>query len=253
MLKSRLDKTEVNILEPTANIPMYVQKYTARMLPLISRRVPKLKSLGSFDSQKSVSTKLSFDATQTAAMFDIANLNSCAITGVAGCGKTSVLIAGIVQAVSKTPPILMQDDIVYLQDGIDPNHKYLKRGMPGILVLAATRQAIANIASKLPKSVRYIYDGVDYGDVALSRNCMTIHKALEYRPVRNDSEDGLSTSMFEPYRTPVNKLPPEIKLVVIDEATLPKMSILEELLDTLPHDCSVVVAGDLYQIQSVGA
>ena len=253
MLKSRLDKTDVNILESVSNIPMYTQKYTAKMLPLLSKRVPKLNPLGAFDRHKSVSTKLSFDATQTAAMFDIANLNSCAITGVAGCGKTSVLIAGIVQAVSKTPPILMQDDIVYLQEGIDPNHKYLKRGMPGILVLAATRQAIANLASKLPKTVRYMYDGVDYGDVALSKNCMTIHKALEYRPVRtDDNADGLSTSMFEPYRTPVNRLPPEIKLVVIDEATLPKMSILEELLDTLPHDCSVVVAGDLYQIQSVG-
>ena len=222
---------------------------TPPQIPLLSNKQPRLKPIDEDSYYVTQASDLNLDSHQQAAANDIANLTTCVITGVAGCGKTTVLVSGIQRALEKCPPILTKGDDWYSTNGVNPSHKYLEKYMPGMLILALSKQAVRNIAAKMPRKIRYRYNGTDFGDINLSKNCMTIHKALEYKP--ENSTDILS-SRFVATRNSANKLPPEIKLVVIDEATLPKLGLFNELLDALPEDVAIIVAGDLYQIQAVG-
>ena len=232
---------------------MYEAKLPS-MLPMSTTDIPRLVPV------RSLYKPIPLDATQMAAVRDIRALRSCMVIGSAGAGKTAVAVQGVLEAVRFCPPMLEKSNAHYQDiEHCDPDHKYLRRGNPGFIVVSLTRNAVENLMVRLPDAWDYTYededgDTVDLGSVNLRDNCMTIHKLLEYRPQRStmDNAGEGDGQMFVPYRTRENKLPGEIRAVLLDEGTLVRLDLLRELIDALPEGCAIFVCGDIYQINAVG-
>lgn len=157
---------------------------------------------------------------------------SFVVIGAAGTGKTSVQ-KGIVYSMLKNnllPPIPAGKDT-----------KYLKIGVPGIVVTSFTNMAVKQSAKNFS------------GDIT----CVTIHKLLEFAPVYYEVEqdDGSITKkmVFEPQRNKMNPLPRELKTILIDESSMVDTSLFQLLWDALPnpHAVQFIFFGDLNQLPPV--
>jgi exodeoxyribonuclease V alpha subunit len=155
-----------------------------------------------------------------------------ALTGPAGSGKTTAVKGGIKKLLSegKIPPINKTD------------HKWIHQGTPGVICTAFTNKAVENMKRVLPKDLR--------------SNCMTIHKLLEFKPEYFDTLDedtGLTkkTMNFLPSRHADNPLPTDIKVLMIDEATMTDVELWNKLADAITHPIQLVLIGDIQQLPPV--
>lgn len=155
--------------------------------------------------------------------------------GAAGTGKTTSL-KGVVK------------ELVYLDKLpllLDPKHRHLVPGQPGILVVSFMNRAVANDKKVL-------------AEFGLQLNCLTLHKLLEYQPDMTqvyDEELGrmVTRRTFVPKRVVNYKLDSAIKIIVIDEAGNTPLELYQQLIEALPDPSNVqfIFMGDLYQIPPV--
>lgn len=156
---------------------------------------------------------------------------SFCLIGAAGTGKTTSMKAVIYALEQKGMP-------AYSCDG----HKHLATsGTPGIVGCAFTRSAVANLKKNMPSNMQ--------------SNCVTLHALLEYKPVFyeeiNEKGDFIKKRVFEPSRNSNNPLDPSIKVIIIEEASMPSVELFLQVLDALQHPVQFIFLGDLNQLPPV--
>lgn len=157
---------------------------------------------------------------------------SFCLIGAAGTGKTTTL-KGIIHS------LLMNNVVPAIQGQHET--KWLKGGTPGIVLTSFTNMAVRQIAKHFTADI----------------TCITIHKLLEFAPVRYTVEDDkgneINKMVFEPSRHGGNPLPRELKTIVIDESSMVDVDLFGKLLDALPnpHAVQFIFLGDLNQLPPV--
>jgi len=157
---------------------------------------------------------------------------SCVLIGAAGTGKTTsqkAVVSSLIQ--SGRAGILSPE-----------GHKYLPQSSPGIVIVAYTRRAVANIRRNMPTD--------------LQNNCITIHKLLEYQPVYTEVIDPITgdtkTKMsFEPARNSSNPLPSSIHTIIFEESSMIGTDLYKEVQDATPHNPQEIFLGDIQQLPPV--
>lgn len=155
------------------------------------------------------------------------------LIGAAGTGKTTTM-RGLITA------LIQSGKIPTIQD--NKGHKYLNARIPGIVACSFTRRAVANLRKAMPPG--------------LEGNCITIHKLLEYSPVDYFTLDPVTgeekkTMRFEPSRNAYNTLPSEIKVIVVDEASMVSVALKNQIEDALGHSVQWIFLGDIHQLPPV--
>ena len=154
------------------------------------------------------------------------------LIGAAGTGKTTTLRGGLkaLLAANKLPML-------------EKPTKYLRQDSPGAVLVSYTRRAVRNIAKQMPEE--------------LKDNCITIHKLLEYVPEKFEVEDkdgNTKYSMrFVPSRNRANPLPANLRLIVVDEASMVGTEYIDLIIAALPNPANVrwVFLGDLNQLPPI--
>ena len=149
---------------------------------------------------------------------------SFCLIGAAGTGKTTTtreLIAQLMQLSHIRP--------------FDASTEYLKKDEPAIIVCGFTNKAVNNIRKLLPQ--------------ALKSHCMTMHKLLEFGPVRD--VDGKILG-FAPKFDPANPLP-HISAVFFEESSMIGTDLYHTYRNALPLGCEPqeIFLGDLNQLPPV--
>jgi len=158
---------------------------------------------------------------------------SAVLIGAAGTGKTTCQ-KGVVQA-------LIQSGRAGILDS--QGHKHLPPGqVPGIVIVAYTRRAVANIRRNLPADIQ--------------ANCITIHKLLEYQPVYYDVEDPSTgdtktTMKFEATRNADNPLPTSIRTIIYEESSMLGTDLYGKVQAALSHPVQEIFLGDIQQLPPV--
>lgn len=155
------------------------------------------------------------------------------LIGAAGTGKTSTL-KGLVNS-------LLSNSILPIVSGAEQT-KQLTAGKPGIVLCSYTNMAVRQIAKHFSKDI----------------TTCTIHKLLEFRPVKyevDDPETGGTkyTMRFEPYRNSMNPLPSALHTIVVDESSMVDIDLIKLVEDALPNPEAVqwIFLGDLNQLPPV--
>lgn len=159
---------------------------------------------------------------------------SSILLGPAGTGKTTCT-KGVISSILGTGNIPYMEII----------HKHLPAyQIPGIICTSFTRRAVSNLRKAMPPELKH--------------NCVTIHKLLEYGPVYYEIQDPetyeiKNTMRFEPARTSRNPLPPEIRLIIIDESSMVSVELYNQLISALPSPSKVQIlfVGDIQQLPPV--
>jgi AAA domain/UvrD-like helicase C-terminal domain len=140
------------------------------------------------------------------------------IMGSAGTGKTTCTRVGLAE-------------YAYLAK-LDRSDRYS-------VACAFTRQATGVLRSKLQRGLA----------------CMTIHKLLDFAPMRvtkYDAEGNERTvRQFMPRMNADNPLSEDIGLIVIDEASMQGDSLFRMLIEAIDHYCSISMVGDTAQLPPV--
>lgn len=153
---------------------------------------------------------------------------SCILIGAAGTGKTTTIQAAM-QA-------LIQSGKLH-QFGAH-NHKHLPSGhAPALAISAYTRRATNNIRKNLP--------------LDLQANAVTIHKLLQYEPVYYETDAGKTTMRFEPTRNALNPQPHNLRLVVLEEASMIAVDLFSEVEASNPQRPQYILLGDIQQLPPV--
>lgn len=155
----------------------------------------------------------------------------CVLIGAAGTGKTTCIKA-VIQALAQ-------------QAGATPLtgiHKYLPVGTPSTVLTSFTRRAVNNLKRAVSADFQ--------------RNCVTLHKLLEYEPVYYDVTDpetgeDKKTMRFEPARNMYQPLDSSIKTLVIDESSMVSLELMEEINIAAPHKMQHIYLGDINQLPPV--
>lgn len=158
--------------------------------------------------------------------------NDCVLLGAAGTGKTTTQGAVVQELIHSGKAGILYAD----------GHKKLVSGTPGIVVIAFTRRAVANIKRSMP------------GD--MQNNCLTHHKLLEYEPVYYEVMDDVTgeekTKMrFEATRNAMRALPSSIHTVIIEEGSMYATGLYRELKEAAPHKVQIIFLGDIQQLPPV--
>jgi len=157
---------------------------------------------------------------------------SCVLIGAAGTGKTTCS-QGAIRA------LLQSGRIPTISDNL--SHKHLRLNVPGIVICAYTRRATNN--SRKVQSEEF------------KSNCMTVHKLLEYAPeyfeIMDAEGNTKRTMQFVPTRNSENKLPPTIKTIIIEEASMLALEYYKQLAAALPKDVQWIFIGDLNQLPPI--
>ena len=161
------------------------------------------------------------------------NLHSCILIGAAGTGKTTCMMGAINTLIHSGKIPIMQDTA---------SHKFLPLGNPGIVACSFTRRAVANLRKAMP--------------AGMDRNCITIHKLLEYQPIYYEVIDPITgeekkTMRFEPTRNAFKPLPETIKTIIIDESSMASVELFQLLVAALPHNPQFIFLGDIQQLPPV--
>lgn len=119
--------------------------------------------------------------------------------------------------------------------------KRLMAGTPAIAITSFTNQAVTNIKEIVPTEYK--------------RNCLTIHKLLEYEPVYFDIEDkttgeSRTTMRYMPARTSMNPIP-KLDVCIIEEAGSVSVELFHKLESACPKNIVFIFLGDLNQIPPV--
>lgn len=157
---------------------------------------------------------------------------SLVLIGAAGTGKTTCM-HGMIEKLSNSGKAgLLRAE----------GHKYLTSDTPGIVVVAFTRRAVANIRRNMPLNMQ--------------GNCITIHKLLEYEPVYYDIQDPVTfetktTMRFQATRNALRLLPQSIHTIVVEEGSMCSVELSKELCDALGHEVQWIFLGDIQQLPPV--
>lgn len=174
---------------------------------------------------------ITYNEKQQQAIETASSGQSCVIIGAAGTGKTTIQ-KGV------TAQLLLNGSVPALGDS---THKFLRESGAGIAICAYTRRATNNIRRNLSQDLHY--------------NCLTIHKLLEFEPVEIETvdEEGRMkySRIFEPMRTSENPLPPTLKVIIIEEASMVSVELFKLLLAACPHNPQFIFLGDIEQIPPV--
>ena len=116
--------------------------------------------------------------------------------------------------------------------------KNLNIGAPSVVIVSYTNVAVSNIKSALPDEFK--------------RNCMTVHKLLEFQPhwyLDVDAEGNTVKRMeyIPKYGITGEKLPNITHCIIEESGTVPKW-LYDELAAALPEDCTFIYLGDLEQL-----
>lgn len=153
------------------------------------------------------------------------------LVGSAGTGKTT--------SVRQTSKELLKLDIPKISDPT----RWLKTGLPGIVVLSYTRKAVNNIRHAV----------ID----ELKPHVITIHKLLEFSPTFYEIEDPKrpgflkKTMKFEPQRNSLNPLPSRLSVLLFEESSMIGIELYSQLQQALPHKHQEIFLGDIQQLPPV--
>jgi exodeoxyribonuclease V alpha subunit len=152
------------------------------------------------------------------------------LIGAAGTGKTAVT-----KEISRR--IIQQ----FPNKTIQKSTKHLEYGAPGVIGVSFTRRAVRNLRHAL---------------IEISGNCLTIHKLIEFQPVRYEMETDngpKKTVRFEPARNRFNPLCNGIVTIMVDESSMVSSDLFDQLLDALPSGTKTrfIFIGDLHQLPPV--
>lgn len=176
---------------------------------------------------------ISLNAEQASFVTMASRGESCVLIGAAGTGKTTCMRATIESLCTSTR-------IPIITDG---NHKYLPNaGVPGIVACSFTRRSVNNLRKAMPHG--------------LERNCITIHKLLEFKPTKEvvtdpETQEEKIRKVFKPSRHQYNPLPSAIKVIIIDEASTVSVELFQMLTDALEHEVQFILLGDIQQLPPV--
>lgn len=172
------------------------------------------------------------------------------LVGAAGTGKSTLVLDWLQQQIveGRLPPILQKPDAFYKADGCNPDHPRLKRGSPGFLMGSLAHKVVQRLGTELPQVYSYEYNGTEF-TCTVSNNVMTMHKAMEYVPVKGVTSDGDEKTQFRPLRGITNILP-DIKLVIIDEGSQIRLDLFHNVISACP-DAQIILLGDLAQLGAV--
>lgn len=156
---------------------------------------------------------------------------SVVMIGKAGTGKTTAAGVGMTE-------LIKAGTIKPMSGG----SKYLQSGLPGVVIVSFTNKAVNNIRKQMPAD--------------LQPHTITLHKLLEFKPVKyevldEETGDYKITMRFEPSRNAFNPLPPDLKLVVIEESSMVSVELNQLRVDAMPHDHQVIFLGDIRQLPPV--
>ena len=159
---------------------------------------------------------------------------SCIILGAAGTGKTTILRELISRLLSNHDGL----DIPMLRGF----HKYLESGTPGIVITSFTRRSVQNDKRNVSADMQ--------------RNVITHHKLLEFEPevfevYDPETDKFIRSRRFVHKRTAENPLPPEIKIVFINEASMTSLDLYQKIAAALPPDTVFIFTGDIQQLPPV--
>jgi ATP-dependent exoDNAse (exonuclease V) alpha subunit len=158
---------------------------------------------------------------------------SFCLIGPAGTGKTTTLKAILANMLEHhcIPPL-------------EQSTKHMLAGAPGVALISYTRRAVRNIAKQM--------------GAQLKPHCITYHKLVEYEPFYYSEwnpVEGMEVKKmrFQPARNRMNPLPKNLKLIVVDEASMLSIDYFNELLEALPNPSQVqfIFLGDLNQLPPV--
>lgn len=157
---------------------------------------------------------------------------SCVLIGAAGTGKTTCMKGVMNALISSGKAGILQAE----------GHKHLISETPGMVVVAFTRRAVANIRKNMPEEMK--------------ANCITIHKLLEYQPVYYTVMDETSgeekTKMvFEPTRHAGNPLPDSISVIAFEESSMLGTDLYAKYKAALSHPVQEIFLGDIQQLPPV--
>lgn len=176
--------------------------------------------------------EIPYNAAQTKFIDMVCSGRPVALTGPAGSGKTTAVKGAIRKLLSegKIPPINQS------------THQWIQAGSPGVACVAFTNKAVENMKKVLPKDLR--------------KNCITIHKLLEFKPEYFETMDestGLmkKTMQFLPSRHADNPIPEGIKVLIIDEATMVAVDLWNLFADAIAHQIQIILIGDIQQLPPV--
>lgn len=169
---------------------------------------------------------ITLNAKQQEAADRIAAGEDVVILGRAGTGKTTSMRQSIKALIAsgRIPPMS------------EPT-KYLQQGLPGVAVVSFTNKATNNIRHAMPDDVK--------------AHTVTIHKLLEFAPIKYMDEDGKQTMSFEPTRNRYRPLPATLKAIAFEESSMIGNDLHELLLAALPHKCQMIYLGDIRQLPPV--
>lgn len=220
---------------------------TARLRELLESRKKSLGVTGSDTRESQIppentttttstttrdSSVIQYNAEQQQAIDWALEGHSFSLTGPAGSGKTTT-VKGIIQA-------LLDSGKVQIVQAL--SHKYLpSQGVPGIAVVAFTNKATENVKKNLTAD--------------LQRNCVTIHKLLEFEPEYFTTPEGNTSMRFTPQRNRRNPQSAQITTVIIEEASMVPVDLWNDLIDSFPKDThshlQIIFIGDIQQLPPV--
>lgn len=156
---------------------------------------------------------------------------SMVLLGAAGTGKSTCQRGVVSSLIASNKAGLLADD----------GHKYLPSGTAGIIICAFTRRAVNNIRKVMPQDMQ--------------KNCITIHKLLEYEPVYNevtDEEGNTRNAMsFEPARNQYFPLSSSIHTIIFEESSMVSTEHFAQVVAALHHNVQFIFIGDIQQLPPV--
>lgn len=166
---------------------------------------------------------------QTQAIELGANLRPFVLIGAAGTGKTTTIKEVIRRIIANMP------------HKIKKRTKYLNVDTPAVALVSFTNRAVRNIK----RAVRDIPE--------IEHNVLTIHKLLQFRPeqvsVIGDDGEAITSRRFVPTFDSFNPIE-DLRLVIIDEASMVDTRLFKQLYDACPN-AQFVFIGDLNQLPPV--
>lgn len=180
----------------------------------------------------SYDSSVDWNEEQMAAINAAMSGKSFCLIGAAGTGKTTTE-KGMVYSILKNNLVPM------IRAGAST--KWLLAGTPGVAMVSFTNMAVRQTAKNFS------------GDVT----CVTIHKLLEFQPEYYEVQDStgamIKKMQFVPGRNKMNPLPRELKLIIVDEASMVDCDLFALLIAALPDPAAVqfIFLGDLNQLPPV--
>lgn len=189
-----------------------------------------------------VAPAIQLNAMQLKAVGTFRHNSHGALIGYAGTGKTTTLKEAVRQIVEHEP--LLEHGCKHLAAISLPTEA------PPFIMCAFTGMAVKAMRRAVGVNSEF------------AKHCFTIHKLLDYGPVeemlppsKNDLKNGWAYGVpklkrvFKPRRDGLNKLP--FKIIVIDEVSMLRVALFNQLVEALPDDCRIYIIGDIAQLPPV--